>query len=315
MLDKDPKLNNSQEFLQSSIWEKIVKNGGEETARLEQVLLISKKIYFPLLLSKLKFFSNLNYQYSPRGPIISRAEDFWSLAEKIREKFKPIFFRFEPELELMKNLTSNKYKLKKTIDLQPRQTLLIDLSLSEEEILKAMSQKTRYNIRLAAKKGIEIVEAGSELEKEFKEFWRLMKLTSNRDGFKIHSEAHYRNLLTSSEGIIKLFFAEFEGQKIATGLFAFYGDKVIYLHGASDNEFRNLMAPYLLQFEIIKKAKADGFKFYDFYGIDAEKWPGVTRFKKGFAGFVYNYAGTYDLIFRPWLYFFYNLLRRLRRSF
>ena len=310
MLNNNLKLNNSQEFLQSSIWENIVKNGGEETARFRDVLLISKKIYLPLL-AKLKFFSNLNYQYSPRGPIISGAEDFWALAEKIREKFKPIFFRFEPELELIKNLTSNQYKLKKTIDLQPRQTLLIDLSLSEEEILKAMHQKTRYNIRLAEKKGVKIVET----EANFQEFWRLMKMTSNRDGFKIHSEAHYQNLLVNSEGAIKLFFAQYEGRKIATGLFAFYGDKVIYLHGASDNEFRNLMAPYLLQFEIIKKAKADDFKFYDFYGIDAKKWPGVTRFKNGFGGFVYNYAGTYDLVFRTRLYFLYNLLRKLRRSF
>ncbi len=325
---------NNQEFLQSQIWENIVQKGGERTSRLEGFLLISKKINFPLI-SKLRFFSKLNYQYSPRGPIISetkvdvgKVEAFWFLIEKIKKEFKPIFFRFEPTLELIEALKGkdlnikvldNKYKLKKTINLQPGQTLLIDLSLNEEEILAAMQQKTRYNIRLAAKKGVKIVEAGAkigaEAEANFLEFWRLMKKTSNRDGFKIHSEAHYRNLLINSEGVIKLFFAEYKGQRIAAGLFSFYGDKVIYLHGASDNEFRNLMAPYLLQFEIIKKGKADGFKFYDFYGADEKKWPGVTRFKKGFGGFVYNYAGTYDLVFRPGLYFIYNFLRNLRRSF
>jgi len=205
-----------------------------------------------------------------------------------------------------------------------------------------MQQKTRYNIKLAAKKGVEIIEVSmngdskksfaedasdqidkaqnnftsdSNFELYFSEFLTLMKKTSNRDGFKIHSEAHYKNLLISSAGKIKLFFAQYQGQKIATGLFSFYGDKVIYLHGASDNEFRNFMAPYLLQFEIIKKAKGAGFKFYDFYGIDAKKWPGVTRFKQGFGGFVYNYAGTYDLVFRPGLYLLYNFLRKLRRSF
>ena len=311
----------SQEFLQSQIWENIVQKGGEKTRRFEEALLISKKINFPLI-SKLKIFSNLNYQYSPRGPIIlkTEVESFWSLIEKIKEEFKPIFFRFEPELELMGALKGsglNKYKLKKTIDLQPSQTLLIDLNLSEEKILAAMQQKARYNIRLAAKKGVKIIEVINEAtsESDFSYFWGLMKKTSNRDGFRIHSEAHYKNLLASSGGSIKLFFAEYKGQKIAAGLFAFYGDKVIYLHGASDNEFRNLMAPYLLQFEIIKKAKASGFDFYDFYGIDDKKWPGVTRFKKGFGGFVYNYAGTYDLVFRPGLYFLYNFLRNLRRSF
>ncbi len=314
-------LKADQEFLQSQIWENIIKKEGEETRRFEEALLISKKINLPLI-SKLKIFSKLNYQYSPRGPIISKneVESFWFLVEKIKEEFKPIFFRFEPGLELMEALKGgglNKYKLKKTIDLQPGQTLLIDLSLSEEEILKAMQQKTRYNIRLAAKKGIKVIEAINEAtsETDFSDFWRLMKKTSNRDGFKIHSEAHYRNLLVSSGGAIKLFFAQYQGQRIAAGLFAFYGDKVIYLHGASDNEFRNLMAPYLLQFEIIKKAKLEGFNFYDFYGIDEKKWPGVTRFKKGFGGFIYNYAGTYDLVFRPGLYFLYNFLRNLRRSF
>lgn len=314
-------LKADQEFLQSQIWENIIKKEGEETRRFEEALLISKKINLPLI-SKLKIFSKLNYQYSPRGPIISKneVESFWSLVEKIKEKFKPIFFRFEPGLELMEALKGgglNKYKLKKTIDLQPSQTLLIDLSLSEEEILKAMQQKTRYNIRLAAKKGIKVIEVINEAisEIDFSDFWRLMKKTANRDGFRIHSEAHYKNLLTSSKGVIKLFFAQYQGQRIAAGLFALYGDKVIYLHGASDNEFRNLMAPYLLQFEIIKKAKLEGFNFYDFYGIDEKKWPGVTRFKKGFGGFIYNYAGTYDLVFRPGLYFLYNFLRNLRRSF
>lgn len=314
-------LKADQEFLQSQIWENIIKKEGEETRRFEEALLISKKINLPLI-SKLKIFSKLNYQYSPRGPIISKneVESFWSLVEKIKEKFKPIFFRFEPGLELMEALKGgglNKYKLKKTIDLQPSQTLLIDLSLSEEEILKAMQQKTRYNIRLAAKKGIKVIEVINEAisEIDFSDFWRLMKKTANRDGFRIHSEAHYKNLLTSSKGAIKLFFAQYQGQRIAAGLFALYGDKVIYLHGASDNEFRNLMAPYLLQFEIIKKAKLEGFNFYDFYGIDEKKWPGVTRFKKGFGGFIYNYAGTYDLVFRPGLYFLYNFLRNLRRSF
>ena len=334
---KVPKLDNNQEFLQSSVWENIVQKEGEEICRIEQVLLISKKINLPIF-SSLKTFSRLNYQYSPRAPIFKDnlkkdeiLNNFLLLVEKIKQEFKPIFFRFEPELGLIEILNNkalgrivlDKYKLKKTIDLQPHQTLLIDLSLSEEDILKAMQQKTRYNIKLAAKKGVEIIELRSGFEDEsnsdfklyFSEFWRLMKKTSNRDGFKIHSEAHYKNLLISSKGTIKLFFAQYQGQKIAAGLFAFYGDKVIYLHGASDNEFRNLMAPYLLQFEIIKKAKAEGFKFYDFYGIDAKKWPGVTRFKQGFGGFVYNYAGTYDLVFRPFLYLLYNFLRKLRRSF
>jgi lipid II:glycine glycyltransferase (peptidoglycan interpeptide bridge formation enzyme) len=141
-----------------------------------------------------------------------------------------------------------------------------------------------------------------------------MSMTGERDAFRIHDKKHYKNMLGASENI-KLFFATYEGKNIAAGLFCFFGNRVTYMHGASDNEARNLMAPYLLQWEIIKRAKKEAYKYYDFYGIDEKKWPGVTRFKVGFGGFVKEYPGTYDFIFRPAIYNFYEQLRKLKRSF
>jgi lipid II:glycine glycyltransferase (peptidoglycan interpeptide bridge formation enzyme) len=117
----------------------------------------------------------------------------------------------------------------------------------------------------------------------------------------------------ANPGFVKLFLA-YQGDKcLAAGLWSFYGNKVTYLHGASDHKSRQLMAPYLLQWEVIKQAKDGGYSYYDFFGIDAQKWPGVTRFKVGFGGRVVNYAGTYDLVFKPVKYYFYNLLRKVRR--
>jgi lipid II:glycine glycyltransferase (peptidoglycan interpeptide bridge formation enzyme) len=73
------------------------------------------------------------------------------------------------------------------------------------------------------------------------------------------------------------------------------------------------MSPYLLQWSLIKYAQAAGYLYYDFYGIDEKKWPGVTRFKTGFGGYVFEYAGTYDLVFKPVIYRVYEFLRKLRR--
>ena len=96
-----------------------------------------------------------------------------------------------------------------------------------------------------------------------------------------------------------------------------------YVHGASANEFRNVMAPYALQWEVIKLAKQKNCKYYDFNGIDEKKWPGVTRFKMGFARFesarqggeVVEYPGTFDMVFDNLWYNVYKLIRRIRRLF
>jgi lipid II:glycine glycyltransferase (peptidoglycan interpeptide bridge formation enzyme) len=294
------------EFLQSWFWGEIIEKNGEilerygieERGEILAVITIIKK---PLLGP---FF----YWYAPRGPIGEKGAVEFLLKELKANKSGGIFLRIEPP-EIL-NMKEGKASLKKSLDLQPKKTLFLDLSLKEEELLKAMHQKTRYNIKLAEKKGVKTTLAGAE---DFTEFWRLMKLTGNRDGFRLHEAAHYQGLLSASS-FIKLYLASYEGKNIAAGLFCFFGNRATYLHGASDNKARNLMAPYLLQWEIIKTARREGFKYYDFYGIDEKKWPGVTRFKLGFGGSVRDYPGTYDFVFRPLIYSLYGLLRKLRRS-
>lgn len=182
-----------------------------------------------------------------------------------------------------------------------------------------MHQKTRYNIRLAQKKGVIIKEGSAnpdESAADLKEFWRLLQATGERDNFRLHPFSHYEKLLkinSTTPGFIKLFLASYEGKNIAGGIFSFYGDKATYLHGASDNQYRNLMAPYLLQFSLMQKAQKEGYRYYDFYGIDEKKWPGVTRFKLGYGGRVFEYLGTSDFILRPFFYRFYELARKIRR--
>lgn len=289
------------EFLQSKSWSDLMTRGGEDLniwGAFE-----GDKILASVVIIKKNLFGGLFYWYAPRGPRGETAAINFLLSELKNNKSGAVFLRLEPEI--LPTL-----KLRKSFDLQPKKTLILDLNLNQDELLKAMHQKTRYNIRLAEKKGVKIIPGTI---KDFPDFWRLMSVTGNRDGFRLHSAQHYKNLLNAPD-FIKLFFASYKGKNIATGLFSYFGQRVTYLHGASDNEARNLMAPYLLQWEMIKAAQKEGYKYYDFYGIDANKWPGVTRFKLGFGGFTKEYAGTHDYVFRPFIYWLYEFMRKIKRA-
>lgn len=102
---------------------------------------------------------------------------------------------------------------------------------------------------------------------------------------------------------------------MSAGIWSFYGDTATYLYGASSDENRSVMAPFLLQWRLIQEAKKEGFRYYDFFGISDKKWPGVTRFKKGFGGETVSYPGTFDVIFDKANYGFYQILRKARRLF
>ena len=167
-----------------------------------------------------------------------------------------------------------------------------------------MKPKTRYNIKIAEKHRIKI-DQGKEY---FEDFWELMKKTSKRDQFVSHPKEYYLKM----SDFMEIMVAKYEDKVIAANLTVFFGDWCVYLHGASDYNFRDKMAPYLLQWETIKKAKKQGKKHYDFWGVDEKKWPGVTRFKTGFSpktGFA-EYAGAWDEAYASLWYGLYKLIKR-----
>lgn len=283
--------------LGAKIWRLAVLDNGE-------ILATAKFTKKPLFIGK-------SYFYCDRGPVmkdnIFNMQIFNLLIEeinKIAQSEKAIFFRFDPVYNL-----SGVNGLSKTIDIQPKKTAILDLSKNEEELLAAMHQKTRYNIRLAQKKGVVIEQAGKE---KFEEFWRLMEETRERDEFKLHGKEYYRQML--SLDFIKLYFAKYEGKVIAASIVARYGDMATYMHGGSSNNDREVMAPFLLQWTAIADAKKAGLKYYDFYGVDENKWPGVTRFKMGFNPAVFEYSGTHDLVYNNLWYSVYKWLRIIRRK-
>lgn len=295
-------------FLQSFDWGEFQEEVGFKIFRLGVEDSADFKAAATLIKKKLPFG---NYFYCPHGPIfkdISASCFFFDKVTELAHKEKAAFIRFEPE----ENFKSCKIKTSRTLDVQPKKTLVLDLSKSEEELLSGMHQKTRYNIRLAEKKGVTIRRSDIS---EFEKFWSLLEKTGRRDSFRLHNREYYKKMLGIDDKYIKLFFGEFQGEIICAGIFSLFGDTATYIHGASGDEYKNVMAPYLLHWQAIKQFRLWGFKYYDFFGIDEKKWPGVTRFKKGFGGKEIEYPGTFDLVFNNKFYSLYKLGRKIRGLF
>lgn len=260
------------------------------------------------------------YLTCPRGPIVRAGGDTKEVAAFMRAvgtRAGALFFRFEPPVEGAPPLQDP--SLTRSIDIHPADTLLSDMTLSEEVLLEGMHQKTRYNIRLAERKGVE-VEIDSVREMDV--VWEVFEKTAGRGGFHLHPKAYYQKMLdTLSKDSCKAFLAvaRFEGELIAANMMIDFAGTRTYLHGASDHAKRTLMAPYLLHWELMKDAKQKGVVSYDWWGVAPEgvekhAWAGITRFKEGFGGERISYPGTYDLLLRPGAYKAYTFARTLFRK-
>lgn len=269
------------------------------------------------------------YWYCPRGPLASFAADY--------DVFKgATFLRAEPsQVPEFKKLTNGRnLKWRKVHPQQPAQTIILDLSKSEEQLMKEMHQKTRYNVGLAERKGVRVYHARGKDANAFETFWALVGETTNRRAFSSHEKSYYRTMLETLAGdperegkkrpVAQLVFAEHDGRVLAANLMIWFGDTVTYLHGASSNVRREVMAPHALHWELIKEAKRWGYADYDFWGVAPEAVPagrqsverhplaGVSRFKRGWGGTYVQYPGTFDLPLDKLAYFAYSLVRRLR---
>ncbi|MBU1992412.1 MAG: peptidoglycan bridge formation glycyltransferase FemA/FemB family protein [Patescibacteria group bacterium] len=237
--------------------------------------------------------------------------------EKIAKKENAVFLRLEPPA----NFKPHKKFRKAHAHHQPEQTLVIDLSKPEEKILAQMKEKGRYNIRLAEKKGVKVKKS-----KNVKTFYPLLEKTTTRDKFSSHPLSYYESMLKNmsgedrAKGFAKLFVAEYEEEKIAALIATFYKNTATYYFGASSDRRRNIMAPYLLQWEAMRYAKKIGCKYYDFLGVapDGAKnhpWAGVTQFKRKFGGISVKYPPAKEYVFKNPLYYLMRLVKRVRRIF
>ena len=305
---------NSQ-FLQSWQWGEFQNKVAGETFRW--AVIDNNEILATAILVKKTLPMGKSYFFCPRGPVFQANSNKAAVVKflfeeiiKIAKAEGVIFMRFEPAEK--DSISACPLPIEDTIDIEPKKSLILDLAKTEDELLKEMHPKTRYNIRLAEKKGVKIIEGSLD---DFEDLWRLLCETNERDNFRLHGKNYYQKMLELDNNFLKLFFAEHKGKKIAVSIITFFGDTATYVHGASSGEQRNLMAPHLLQWHNIKVARKAGFKRYDFFGIDEKKWPGVTRFKKGFGGAEVDYPGTFDLIIDAGWYSAYKTIRKIRRTF
>ncbi len=319
-LNENPKTN----FLQSPEWARV-------KTEWENEFIIVKddngeiKGTMSILLRKVPIFKRY-IMYAPRGFVCDPHDKetlrkLFEEAKKIAEKYKAFIFKLDPDIsaddegfaQIVKELGIKTKKNIKNIKqvIQPKYVFRLNVKdKTEEELLKSFHEKTRYNIRLSSRKGVTVREGTKE---DLKTFYDLMVDTGKRDGFFIRPISYFERVYDEmGEGHVKILFAEYEGKAIATVLPILYGNKVWYLYGGSSNEHRNLMATYLMQWEMIKWAVQSKCEWYDFRGVSGFKDPkdpqyGVYKFKKGFNGDFIEFINEMYIVFNPVMNTIFNI--------
>jgi peptidoglycan pentaglycine glycine transferase (the first glycine) len=296
-------------LLQTSMWGDLKNQFGWQPVRLANSSAGAQVLFRRLPLG-------LSIAYIPKGPVGMNWDSLWPEVHSICMEKHSVFLRVEPDAEepvndrLMEQM-GGFIPVGDTI--QPRQTILVDLSGCPEEWLARMKQKTRYNTRLAEKKEICVTES-----QDFTAFERLMQTTGVRDGFGVHTLEYYRQAYSvfSQRGQVALLQAEFNKTPLAMLMVFAQGKRAFYLYGASGDEERQRMPVYLLQFEAMRWAASKNCDSYDLWGIpDASEedleaqfegrsdglW-GVYRFKRGFGGRIVRACTGFDYVYQPLLY-------------
>ena len=280
---------------------------------------------------KMPIFGNI--MYSARGPVCDIyneeiIKDLVDGAELLAKKYKAFVLRIEPDIlksdeEFRRIALQNGFKIKNDSkdfkdEIQPRFVFRLNLKgKTEEQILSEFHQKTRYNIRLAIKKGVEIREGTRD---DLKEFYKIMVETGERDNFIIRPLEYFEKMYDElAPKHMKLLMAYHDGQAISGIIPIMYGSKTWYLYGASSNVHRNLMPNYLLQWTMIQEAIKNGCDMYDFRGVSGvvdESHPqyGLYRFKKGFNADFTEFIGEVYLPFKPITYKLYKFSEKAFRT-
>jgi lipid II:glycine glycyltransferase (peptidoglycan interpeptide bridge formation enzyme) len=294
----------------------------------EPVRVVNGGVGVQILFRKLPLGFSVGYMPKPVDSEMWKVESekFWREVDDVCRKKHAIFLKLEPDTWVSESthLPLTTYHFSRSPhNIQPPRTVLVDLRGSEDDILARMKQKTRYNIRLAGKKGV-TVRAWDDLDG----FHRMMQVTGGRDGFGVHSLDYYRRAyeLFHPAGMAELLLAEFEGRPLAALMVFARGRRAWYMYGASTDEERNRMPAYLIQWEAMRWARAKGAEEYDLWGVPDEDeaaleanfetrrgglW-GVYRFKRGFGGEVKRAAQAVDRVYHPLLYRFYLAGMQLR---
>ena len=244
----------------------------------------------------------------PRGTFVLRFDPPWSRAGLGR-------FPDPPEVggRLRKSRT----------EIQPASTVILDLAQGEDAVLKGMKSKTRYNVRLSARRGVQVEDG--EWEK-LDAWYTLHRETAVRDRIAVRSSAYFAGLFEAAGSYpglrpeLRILLARADGELLGGIIVCFWGGRAWYLYGASSGRRRNLMATYALQWRAVRMAVERGCREYDLFGIPPSDDPshpmaGLFQFKTGFGGRIVNRLGCYDVVYRPAVHRAYAAAEALRRFY
>ena len=270
----------------------------------------------------------LHVGYLAKGPLGGTIDALQGELDTLSHSYNAIFLKVEPDA--WQDVAAPGSVLPGKVwqashPIQPQRTVVVSLRGSEDDLLAKMKQKTRYNIRLAEKRGVTVTP-----DADLARFHTMMQLTGARDRFGVHAQAYYQAAydLFHPSGQCELFTAWGEGKALASLMVFARGETAWYMYGASTDELRNWMPTYLLQWRAMLWAKARGCLNYDLWGIpDVDEdaleenfarrqshqglW-GVYRFKRGFGGNICRSTGAFDRVYKPFAYRAYQQVLKWR---
>lgn len=252
--------------------------------------------------------------YFPRG--FPPNEEQLSALKQLGKQHNALFIKLEPNVsgpqgKALENPLSSlmsAYDLRPSRSLFTRYTFQIDLTLPEETLFEQLESKTRYNVRLASKKGVQIFENTSESGME--QYIEVLEETTKRQGFYAHSPAYFRNMWQTlgKSGLLRIFTAVYNQKVLSVWIMFMLNGVLYYPYGASRNEGREVMPNNLMMWEMIRFGKRNNCHLFDLWGSlgpnpnPKDPWFGFHKFKKGYGGTLTEFVGTYDLVIDTALY-------------
>ena len=306
-------------FMQSSWWAEFRAGAGYESFGV--TLKERDAIVGGAMVMKWSYAPGRCFYYIPDGPVLTgdepaAGEVFAGILEYIDKRRKTegktvSHLRIEPRWRCLPGFVRGFQVLASPDNYaEPRDTLCVDLRQSEDAILAQMKPKGRYNIRIARKHGVSIVEDASD--QGIADFLGIYGVTAIRQRTQAKLPGYFKALVSklSPRQQVSIFFAEHQGRRLAAAIVVYFGRRATYFFGGSLALHRHVMAPYLLQFEIMRSAKARGCEWYDLWGIAPgnrpdDPWHDITIFKRKFGGVEINLVPTLDYIYDPTVYAHY----------
>jgi len=259
--------------------------------------------------------------YVPKGPGVATVEELAPLVDGLRASAGGAFaIKIEPEIKQSDASVAGLRSLgleKSRHDVQiSRATIIVDLRPDEDSLIASFKPKCRYNIRLAARRGVTVAPVPLD-DRSIDTMYSLMASTRDRAGFTLRSRAYFAGYwrLHEAAGQGQLFLASLDGQVLAGVFVTFVGRKAWYKDGGSTKEHSDAMAPHLLQWEVMRWLRARGIESYDLVAVPpraeldpAHRLFGLYRFKSGFSETITEFVGTWDLPIRPRRYTAWNVI-------